>query len=70
MAPLIHSPDEIDELQEPKDYLQAEAIQLRLKICKELQARYPESPGYIGHLLEGPVNNAVMIMGCSFFTLH
>ena len=69
VAPLIHSPDEIDELQEPKDYLQAEAIQLRLKICKELQARYPESPGYIGHLLEGPVTTAVMIMGSSFFTL-
>lgn len=69
VRPLIHSLEEIDELKEPKDYLQAEVIQQRIRICEELRKRYPESPGFIGHLLEGPATTAALIMGPSFFTL-
>lgn len=69
VLPLVHSPQEIDELKEPEDYLGAEVIQQRIKICEELKRRHPESPGTIGHLLEGPITTAAIIMGPSFFTL-
>jgi len=69
VRPLIHNLQEIDGLKEPRDYLQAKVIQQRIKICEELRKRYPETPKTIGHLLEGPVTTAVMIMGNSFFTL-
>lgn len=69
VSPLIKNPEEIDDLKEPEDYLKAEIIQKRIKICEELRKRYPESPKFIGHLLEGPITTAVMIMGQSFLTL-
>ncbi len=69
VRPLIHRPEDIDELQEPEDYLAAEVIQQRIGVCEQLRERYPESPGFIGHLLEGPITTAVMVMGPSFFTL-
>ena len=69
VQPLIHSLREIDELEEPEDYLANEVIQQRIRICEELQRRYPESPSTIGHLLEGPTTTATILMGPAFFTL-
>lgn len=69
VRPLIDNPEEIDTLKEPEDYLNAAVIRQRIGICEELKKRYRESPGFIGHLLEGPVTTAVLIMGSSFFTL-
>ena len=69
VLPLIHSVQEIDELREPEDYLENEVIQQRIGISEELKRRHPESPSTIGHLLEGPITTATIIMGSSFFTL-
>ena len=67
--PLIHSPQEIDTLQEPENYLQAPLIQERLRICAELQRRFPGSPNFIGHFFEGPVTSAALLLGQGFLTL-
>ena len=67
--PLIHKPEEIDNLSEPEDYLAAPLIQERLKVCAEIKKRCPQSPNFIGHLLEGPITTAVLLMGSDFLTL-
>jgi len=67
--PIIHQPEEIDQLTEPKDYLAAPLIQERLKICAEIKRRCPQSPNFIGHPLEGPITTAVLLMGSDFLTL-
>ncbi|HOV22148.1 MAG TPA: uroporphyrinogen decarboxylase family protein [bacterium] len=67
--PIIKSPEEIDNLTEPKDYLNAPIIQERLRVCYEIKKRYPKSPNFIGHLFEGPITTAVLIMGSGFLTL-
>lgn len=69
VMPLIHTPEEIDHLQEPDDYLGAELIQKRLHVASELRNRYPKAPTYIGHSLQGPVTSAVLLMGQDFFLL-
>ena len=67
--PIIHKPEDIDKLTEPENYLAAPLIQERLKICAELKKHYPQSPNSIGHLLEGPITTAVLLMGSDFLTL-
>jgi hypothetical protein len=67
--PLLHSPEEIDTLEEPADYLQAGLIQERLRICAELRRRFPESPNFIGHFFEGPITSAILLLGQRFLTL-
>ncbi|MDD5676630.1 MAG: uroporphyrinogen decarboxylase family protein [Kiritimatiellae bacterium] len=68
--PLIHAPEEIDHLKEPADYLAAPLIQQRLNICKELVKRRSDAvPNFIGHILEGPITTAVLLMGHDFLTL-
>ncbi|MBU0713871.1 MAG: uroporphyrinogen decarboxylase family protein [Verrucomicrobia bacterium] len=68
--PLIHTPEEIDHLKEPDDYLAAPLIQQRLKISKELVKRRSDAvPNFIGHSLEGPITTAVLLMGQDFLTL-
>ena len=67
--PLIHSPEEIDELQEPDDYLAAELVQTRLALVEELKRRCPQAGTSIGHLVEGPVTTAALVLGPGFFTL-
>ena len=59
--PLIPSLDEIDKLKEPADYLSSPIIQKKLNTLKELKKLCPETPDFIGHLLEGPITTAVLI---------
>ena len=67
--PLISSPDEIDKLKEPADYLSSPIIQKKLNTLKELKKLCPETPDFIGHLLEGPITTAVLILSQEFLTL-
>lgn len=68
--PFIHALEDIDRLKEPDDYLAAPLIQTRLKIAAELGRRRKDAGStYIGHLYEGPITTAVLLMGQDFFTL-
>jgi hypothetical protein len=67
--PLLHTPEEIDTLKEPENYLGAELTERRLGICAELQRRFPESPNFIGHFFEGPITTAALLLGQDFLTL-
>ena len=67
--PLIDSPEEIDGLKEPADYLASELTQRRLAAVRELRRRCPEAGTSIGHMVEGPVTTAALILGPAFFTL-
>ena len=67
--PLINSPEAIDELQEPEDYLASELTQTRLRAVEELKRRCPGAGASIGHTVEGPVTTAALILGPGFFTL-
>lgn len=69
VAPMLGSREEIDRLQEPSDYLAAELIQKRLALVEELRKRHPEAGGSIGHLVEGPVTTATLLLGERFLTL-
>ncbi|MDD4891890.1 MAG: uroporphyrinogen decarboxylase family protein [Phycisphaerae bacterium] len=67
--PCIHSPEDIDRLAEPADYLAAGLVPRRLALAAELKRRRPNASGSIGHDLEGPVTTAALMMGPSFFML-
>ena len=68
--PLIKTPEEIDNLKEPGNYLAAPLIQKRLKIAAELGKRRKDALSqFIGHGLEGPITSAVLLMGHDFLTL-
>jgi len=68
--PFIKTPEEIDTLKEPENYLAAPLIQARLKIAAELgNCRKDAMSKFIGHALEGPITTAVLLMGQDFFTL-
>ncbi len=67
--PILKSPQDIDKLSEPEDYLAAPLIQKRLKALEELLEKEPEAIKTIGHLYEGPITTAVLLMGESFLTL-
>lgn len=69
VIPMIRTPQDIDHLREPKDYLAADLIQQRLRTLEELKKRHPDAANSIGHLLEGPVTTAALLMGPAFFTL-
>jgi hypothetical protein len=49
--------------------LQADLIRERLSISAELKRRFPESPNFIGHLFEGPLTSAALLLGQCFLTL-
>lgn len=66
---LLTTPEDIDNLREPEDYLAAELIQQRLKLAEEIVRRWPGAPLFIGHLFEGPVTTASLLLGPAFFTL-
>lgn len=68
-APLLRSPEDIDRLREPGDYLEAGFIQQRLALAERLIARCPAAARTIGHLLEGPVTTAALLLGERFFLL-
>ncbi|MCM8818102.1 MAG: hypothetical protein NC915_01285 [Candidatus Omnitrophica bacterium] len=67
--PLIKNVEDIDNLKEPEDYLGAHLIQKKLKTLEELKKLVPETPNTIGHLYEGPITTAVLLMGEEFFVL-
>lgn len=67
--PLIKNIEDIDNLKEPEDYLSASLIQKKLKTLSELKRIVPETPNTIGHLFEGPITTAVLLMGQDFFIL-
>jgi hypothetical protein len=67
--PLIKNIEDIDKLKEPEDYLKAPIIQKKLKTLEDLKKYVPETPNTIGHLFEGPITTAVLLMGQDFFIL-
>jgi hypothetical protein len=66
---LLHSPEEIDRLEEPRDYLQADLVQKRIGVSEELKRRFPATKHFIGHLFEGPLISATLLLGQRFLTL-
>jgi len=70
VRPLVHDPGEIDRLKEPEDYLAAPLLRSRLALAEELGRRRPDADSrFIGHLLEGPITTAVLLMGQEFLML-
>ena len=69
VRPLLASAEEIDRLEEPEDYLQAELIQQRLDTLERLKRRRPDAANSIGHNLEGPLTTATLLLGPKFMTL-
>ncbi len=67
--PAIRKAEDIDFLEEPKDYLDTPLIRKKLAVLEELKRYSPETPSFIGHLYEGPVTTAVLLMGQNFLTL-
>ncbi len=67
--PLIHSPEDIDTLKEPGDYLAAPLLRQRLALARELKNRCPQASLSIGHGFEGPATSAVLLMGENFLML-
>ena len=68
-GPCISSPEQIDDLREPDDYLSAGIVPGRLALAAKLKRRCPDASEKIGHDLEGPVTTAALMMGQSFFML-
>ncbi len=68
-TPVIKTPEDIERLEEPKNYLETPLIKKRLEVLEELQRYRPDAPKFIGHLLEGPITTAVMLMGPDFLVL-
>jgi len=67
--PLIKSIEDIDKLKEPQNYLKSPIIQKKLKTLEELKKYVSGTPNTIGHLYEGPITTAVLLMGQDFFIL-
>ena len=68
-VPIIHRPEDIDELREPADYLTSGIVPERLRALKKLLERRPDSGKSIGHVYEGPITSAALLMGPDFFML-
>jgi len=67
--PLIQTPQQIDHLKEPEDYLAADLIQQRLAALSRLKQLCPTAGNHIGHSVEGPVTTAMLLMGQDFLLL-
>lgn len=67
--PLLKSPADIDALREPDDYLGAQLIQKRLELCEQIRRRRGDALQFIGHMYEGPVTTAMLLLGPDFLTL-
>ena len=67
--PIIHCPHDIDALRLPDDFLASGVAPERLQSLDALLARRPDALRSIGHLYEGPVTAAALLMGPAFFTL-
>lgn len=66
---VIRNPEEIDRLREPEDYIDTPLVKKKLRVLEELQKYCPDTPRFIGHLMEGPITTAVLLMGQDFLTL-
>lgn len=69
VRPIIRSPSDIDHLREPRDYVASGIVPRRLRVLDELIDREPNARRSIGHLYEGPVTTATLLMGPEFFLL-
>jgi len=69
VRPILRTPEDIDRLHEPDDYLACGVVPQRLRLLEELQKRRPGVGNYIGHLYEGPITTAVLLMGQDFLML-
>jgi len=69
VSPIIHGPADIDDLRDPPDFLAAGVVPERLRALDALLERRPDAAKSIGHLYEGPVTTAALLMGPAFFTL-
>ncbi len=69
ISPCIHSPEDIDRLAEPEDYLSAGIVPQRLEALRQLKQRRPDASEFIGHDYEGPITTAVLLMGQDFLML-
>jgi len=66
---VIHNPGEIDSLTEPDDYLSRGIVPKRLETLSRLLERAPDADKSIGHVYEGPITTAALLMGQDFFML-
>ena len=69
ISPCIHSPEDIDRLTEPEDYISAGIVPQRLESLRQLKQRRPDAGESIGHDYEGPITTAVLLMGQDFLML-
>ncbi len=69
IAPCIRSAEEIDLLEEPRDYLGSPLVSQRLKLVEKLRERRPDAGTSIGHDFQGPTTTAALLMGQDFFVL-
>jgi len=61
--------ERIDDLSEPADYLSQGVVPDRLAALEALLERRPDAARSIGHMYEGPVTTAALMMGPDFFVL-
>jgi len=69
VLPVIHTPGDIDTLRDPDHPLSTDVVTQRLQTLEQLLERRPDAARSIGHLYEGPVTTAALLMGAQFFTL-
>lgn len=69
VLPVIHRPEDIDNLHDPEDFLAAGVVPERLEALEKLRRRRPDVSKSIGHVYEGPATTAGLLMGPAFFTL-
>jgi len=69
VVPLLKRPEDVDTLREPADYLARGLAPARLAALERLRMRHPGAVRSIGHLYEGPVTTAALLMGPDFFRL-
>lgn len=69
VVPMLRAPEEIDRLEEPADYLARGVVPERLRTLEALRARVPDAPRGIGHVYEGPITTAMLLMGQDFLML-
>jgi len=69
VAPCLRSPEDVDRLAEPEDYLSAGIVPQRLEMLEKLRRRVPDASDHIGHDYEGPITTAMLMMGQDFLLL-
>ena len=69
VLPMIHRPRDIDALRDPPDFLAAGVVPKRLRTLEALLERRPDAAKGNGHIYEGPLTTAALLMGPAFFTL-